>query len=839
MALIEGLNYVESNIRNELLEIETPTNTSNSTLVIGTARQGPSKTLTKARYTDAAQTFGDAPLAADFDTNAVHAAVSIQASTAARDHEMYIYKVGDSQPASLDLYEAQVKKQAGDEAYSFDSDDKPIVCMTFKHRQENDTGNDVSVLVRGDTLADGTGSGLPSAVSITLEDGYSRIFAVDPYGVRPGVPSNVQELTNVINEDDTIRQALDVGFNVLEKSNLTVTVQQESSSSDPYIEVDYPGGTSDFQSWGDKLVDVSELMQELPAHTEELAAGQQSYRVAYAPDKTLDPLIPSVDVFVRVKENETILSATTADIQAGKDAASKISKALTLTSPALAWNQDEAYVITTLEVKLYRGGQTYDIPEHTTDGWTLNANGILDVIIPDAVDADGAKPGDLIRASYKFKCSLEEAKTRSELGAQNENKYFVAGSDVVFGSTLSLPMEITYKAIKVFALSDLSLLDRNNIKIAFINAANAPEEAEEVKITFTYLPELPAPTSETIYDKLDAVYTVQKGGLAGGTSGSLITKQRYQELVTAALDLTLLVPFRRVIIAGAWLDDIIDGIDPETGMPGRVNLNWGQLVINNLDLKSRVAGECHGLVGVKPISNALLARGEEGINEWYQYLLDELDDPTSAASIMASLNDYHLDVALGAPYVTDGNILSGAGYVENPAYVVCGMQLDGNLSQSLIKSAVPPFVQNLLVTFPSGGIVGKLNTAHYTTLVVNAKGQMRVADAPTASAIEQSMARQLVRDTTYVAVRLAREVADGYIGLRRDARTLGIMKTKINNAVIDSMVPDFLEFFQVELIPTPGGHITGETKLRLILVTHVEIRRVIFETTVRLGGEDL
>lgn len=53
------------------------------------------------------------------------------------------------------------------------------------------------------------------------------------------------------------------------------------------------------------------------------------------------------------------------------------------------------------------------------------------------------------------------------------------------------------------------------------------------------------------------------------------------------------------------------------------------------------------------------------------------------------------------------------------------------------------------------------------------------------------------------------------------------------------MVSDFLTRFQVEVMTVNGGFITGETKLRLMMETSVEIRRVYFETTVTLGGQDL
>lgn len=814
MPLISGLNYVESNITQEILQLETPDNTANATLVIGTSRKGKTGTLTKIDTGDVRTRFGEVPQGSDFETNIPHAALAIQASTAARDKEMYVYKVGDSSAAKLELYENQVFL-TGDLSYSVDSDGNPLVGMVFTAREENEEDNSTSVVVRGDD------SGLPTSMVITLPDGYTRVFSMDPYGVRPGIPANVADLVDEINEDTAIADRLEVEFNVLRKSNLEVTVQ---SGSNNYIEVG-PSPASANESWGDKLVNIEEVKEEL-THTETLDASKIAQKLTYDPNKDDDPFTVTIDSFVKIVTDEQLIEATASDV-----GQTSLQKALAITSPSFGWDQDDNSV-TDLDVRFVRGGAVTQID---SSDYSLTS-GVLDITtLPFSMQI-----GDKVIVSYKFGAVLVEANTRSELVTGNENSYFIKGSEIIFGAAPSLPLEVTYDATKVFLPSDLNIASREDITIEFINPNNAPDAGASVFITFTYLPELPAVSGSTVSGA--TVTVVQGSALKGGTAGSLITKQRYRELVEQALDDTMFVPFRRVIVAGSYLDDFVPGINDETGLPGTVNLGWGDLLATKLARKSRVASECHTVLGVKPISLQRLNSGQAGINEWIEELLDTTDETFTPAAQIAALNSYHVDIALGVPYVSDASILSGAGYVENPAYVMTGMQLDRDLTESLIKSPVPIFVKRLLVQFNSGELVGRLNNAHYTTFVVNSKNQMRVADAPTSADSRTSLARQIVRDTTFATLRIARDIAEDFIGRRRDAKTLNLMQSKINRDVNRAMVnqePQYLSFFNAEIVPTNGGHITGETRMRVALETSREIGPVVLTTTVKLGGEGL
>lgn len=813
MALIEGLNYVESTIIEEILDTPSPTNTATATIIFGTARKGRTRVLRKVTYGDVATQYGTVPnlASADFETNAVHAAVAIQASTQNRDKDMYIYKVGDSSTAKLSLYEMRVT-DSGDLSYSFDDEGNPIVSMIFESLEEDEISNNTRVTVRGE-------SGIPSSLTVELPDGYRRVFNMDPYGVRPGLPANVRELTDLILGDEQIAAVLDVRFTRLSKTNLPVIVQNDGI---PFIEVDAVGLN---ESWGDKLLDIKKVKEELN-YSETIQPGKVSNRLKFAPNKDEDPLTATITTFRKKVKDEQFIKATLAQV-----GATTHTKSILLSSPGIAWNTNIGTVNFTA-IKQIRGGVVTDITVGTTISLSIAGDLTLSSL-------PAFQVGDEIKITYNFGAALIEANTKSELVIGNENSYFVAGNNILFGAAPTLELELTFDAIKEFVASDLNLIDRETIRINFINPALAPATGATVYVDFEYLPEFPAPSGDIVQDQSLTNSYVQESGLKGGTSGSFITRQRYKELVEEAMDDTMLVPFRRVIVSGAYLDEVVDGINEETGLPGKVALNWGALLKTKLEFKSKVSGECSTVLGVKPLSIAEINKGEVAINKWYSYLLDNFSDPFSAATAISALSSYHIDVALGVMYASDIQIFAGAQFLENPAYVVCGMQLDSRLSESLIRQNVPGYVKRLLVTFPSGTIVGRLNTARYTTLHLSPQNEIRIADAPTAAAFNSNMGRQLVRDTVYAGVRVARDIAAGYIGLRRDATNLNLMEQRVNRDVIEAFVPDYMSIFRANILPVAGGHISGATKMRLFIETSVEIRQVFFETTVKLGGENL
>jgi len=811
MALIENLNYVESTIINDIPDIPSLSNTANATLIFGTARKGKTGVLKKVGYSDVVDIHGPAPSpdAKDFDTDLTHAVVAIQAATVNRDKDIYTYKVGDSVKARLSLYEMQITT-SGDYSYTLDSTNNPIKSLIVESLNENDEANNTRVIVSGD---DSTHE--PTAVTFEMPDGYRRVFSIDVYGVRPGIASNVKELVDQIRQDGNITNQITIDYTKLSRTNHSEIVL---NGEHPYIDIDAVGIN---ESWGDKLLSIEKIFENL-TYTETVEAGKTSNTLKYLPIKDTLATTVTISSFTKIVDNEIIKTATAANI-----GATTITKSLLLSSTGMSWDQNPlSFVPSRLE---HKRGSTVT----TLTSYTFN-NGTIDIDL--SVDSIVLAVGDVVTIDYTFGAALTEANVKSDLIVGNENSYFIAGKNILFGAAPSLDLEVTYDAINEFVASDINRKDDQDIIIEFINPNNQPLIGNTVYIDYTHLPEFPA-ISGSVISGGTTTY-VQNSSLIGGTSGNNISKQRYKELVEEGLNESMLIPFSKVIVAGAFLDDIVDGIDEETGLPGQVNLNWSALLSTKLEYKSQVARECNTVLGVKPLTLSEVNEGLPRINQWQDYLLNDFDDPYSAATAMAAMNSYHIDVAVGVGLFSDPQLIGGAQFIDNPAYIEVGMQLDGTLEESMIRQNVPNYLKTLLVTFPSGTIVGKMNGMRYNTLVINPKNQIRIADAATGGIINSSLSRQIVSETVFTAARIARDIAEEDIGFRLENVRLNLMESKINRGMIDVLVPDFCSQIRAEIVPVAGGHITGETKVRLWITTSVEIRRVYFETTVKLGAPD-
>jgi hypothetical protein len=148
---------------------------------------------------------------------------------------------------------------------------------------------------------------------------------------------------------------------------------------------------------------------------------------------------------------------------------------------------------------------------------------------------------------------------------------------------------------------------------------------------------------------------------------------------------------------------------------------------------------------------------------------------------------------------------------------------------------MPGTIKDLGVRIFNSRIIGLLNEKRYTAAVVDINKKIIIADAPTLGTKNRSQFdRQFVRDGVFYAIELARSAAQPYIGKPRLPEFLTNMKLDVSKA-LSVLAPDFLSDFMVTLMPVADGYITGETKLKLTLVTAKEIRKVTLETYVQLS----
>ena len=150
----------------------------------------------------------------------------------------------------------------------------------------------------------------------------------------------------------------------------------------------------------------------------------------------------------------------------------------------------------------------------------------------------------------------------------------------------------------------------------------------------------------------------------------------------------------------------------------------------------------------------------------------------------------------------------------NPATLFAAYKQNLAVDKSATHDFLPGNVQDLGVKIFNAETISRLNAKRYTAAIVDYGGRFIWADAPTLALKGRSQFdRQFVRDTVYLAVGMAREVAEKYIGKPRLPQYLVSMKKDVSKA-LNMLVPSILSDLFVDIIPVQDGHITGKTKLR-------------------------
>jgi hypothetical protein len=284
---------------------------------------------------------------------------------------------------------------------------------------------------------------------------------------------------------------------------------------------------------------------------------------------------------------------------------------------------------------------------------------------------------------------------------------------------------------------------------------------------------------------------------------------------------------------GLYLDDEEYGPNEETGAYENRPMNWFTEIFPYIDDVSSNVSECSIIIPVKNPTNLSV----DGQNQWIDRLINNsTTDKTRAANIIDTINYYKADVTAAAYIVSIPQVLNGAQYMANSAIVYAAMKSNLKVGESMVHKKVPGSIKNLGVAIQNREIIGKLNAKRYTATIVNHQGEVIIADAPTLGLKGVSQFdRQFVRDAVYIAVEIARAASEVYIGKTRSMEYLNSMKKDILKGLA-TLSKTLLSDFYVELIPSPDGYITGETRIKLSLETSVEIRRINIETYAKLAN---
>lgn len=796
-------NY--NGVRGEIIDRGTPqiaTGTSpESTFIIGTAERGPVDTPIRiVSGMDIKELFGEVPTGGlGFETSLVRGFYEFSDSTVG-NVEVVVVRSGIVSRSSVKLYEYE--GGTGEHAATIVSDEDgtqhPAYSLVIESLSEGAELNGSIVRVTGDA------SGEPSYLTIELTDGTTASYQISQQRIGAGIINKVSDLVDRINANSSLNTKIRASYTPIERA-IALTMVEGSSSGEVETLYDLSG-----EPYGDKLVTIKRAY--VPGSVSQtIAAGSLTETLDAIPPKSLNESEKTISTFLRNVYNETLLTVTP-----GIAGQTGYVAALNCTTVS---QRVSAYGIKDLVVKVKRSGQTTTTELTKDTDYTVNeTDATITILAPLSL-------GDVYYVSYQYKVTYTEAKLRSALQEGDDCSYFVGGDQIIFGAPQPVELVIEYSADRDIPLSKVSIVDKTNGVIQFSDPADLPSIGENVTVVLTYEPELPALTGT-----VTSTGQVQPGSLRGGSNGIPASLSAYKQALKKTLQAIDLYPRRHNVIMGMYLDDVENGYNEETGLPERVPAAVHNLVLPFIDRSSNLANDCDVFIPVRPLSDLTPA----GITQWIERLtVTSAVDQTRPANIVSGINNFRADAPVGCFIYRNSNVNNGREYFANPGTIYAGFKASLSYKESAVHKTVPGSVRDLGVKIFNAEIISALNGMRYTTAVMNAANQAIWADAPTLALPTSQFARQFVRDTVYLAVSLAREAANVYIGKPRLPQYLTSMRKDIY-AAVSVLVPDAVGNVIVELIPDATGYISGRTAIRLVIDTAVEIRRVDIITYVNL-----
>ena len=806
---LEEFNGVRSTIIDQQTNPPVGNVSRQSTFIFGTAKSGPKHTPIRVTADTVRSIFGDVPLDQSFDTSLVRGYYEYVQSCKGQP-DVSLIRVGTTAAARVDLYE-NVAYLSGELSYTLE-DGKPELAMFIQALEEGAEMNNTKVEVTEDDA-----TGMPIYMRIELSDGTVAGYNLSPRSNAAGVVTRVSELCALINNNANLNDKIVAGFDALEEE-VPVTIVATSGVIQRTYELQ-PTPPAINTSWGDKLIAVPSAYQERTV-SGEVKAGSLVTDLPMAPQKDMNPGVPTVDRFIRMSSQESVLVVT-------PDLVGQTNYDVDLFCQSITgW--DNAYAITgniadgwEFELYIQRSGSASKTKLVMGTDYTVNAVAGTARIIA------ALNVGDRFFATYRYQVSYTEAKRRSDLMTGSDRSYFIYGDQIIFGANQPANALLYYDTKVYIDAAEITIESFHRPVITFSNADNLPAVGGIVYVTIQYEPELPAATGKVLPGAV-----TQPGSLSGGSDGRVISKKQYTKAVKKALLAVDLYPRRHNVVMGMFLDDVEPGYNEETGLPEDKPLNMFAEILPCIDRSSNLANECDLEIPVRPLNDLTQA----SINVWIDKLTNNSStDLNRPANIIDSVNNFRAEAPLGVFILNIPEVNNGRRYFGNPATIYSGYKQNLAFDRSATHDFVPGNVKDLGVKVFNAEIIGKMNLKRYTTAIIDYAGRFIWADAPTLGIKYRSQFdRQFVRDTVYLAVGMAREVAEKYIGKPRLPQYLLSMKKDVSKA-LDMLVDDVLSDFFVEVVPVVDGYITGKTKLRLLLVTAKEIRSVDIETSISLA----
>ena len=858
--------------------------TRGATFIFGTSTRGDKHVPTDPGLSSVATVFGAVPLDSTFETSLVRGYYEFKQSCKT-NHPVYLIRVGDTAPASVNLFEHCLSNTTGDTSYTLDDYGFPVVALRITAVIDGAEYNGAKVTISKDATTT-----KPNHMLIELPDGTSVGFNLSMDTNAAGVISTVEDLVNRINAHTSLSGKIVASYTPITK-DLEVTITGSGDVKTKTYDL-APFGVN--ESWGDKLESVNSAYIKKDISVS-FGAGSASAELPYDVQKNMLQG-ESIDRFIHLADQEAVLTVGLAD--AGK---STISKSLYCTkvhgwdaanyditgSVADNWNfvlstipkngvnatiiapiivgtvaTEQTDVGTSVVLTSVKGlvsgmpvsgtgianGTTIQAIDIATKTVTLSVASTevlaLDAIVNFRVYVVAAATGlltiyrklalgDIYLVSYRYEVSYAEAKKRSDLLIGDFRSYFIYADTIIFGAEQPANGIAYYNTNVYFDSTKLVIDDRLTSTLTFdVETSELPAIGGKVYVNISFQPELPAATG-TIFTNAAGDSKVQSGALSGGSDGKITSKKDYLKAVQAAMEAVDLYPRKVNIVMGMYLDDVELKPDYDSGLPTKQALNMVNDLMPYVVRASKYTEECTIILPVRPLADL----SQASINTWLDRLIyTSSTDTARPANIIDGFTDFRIDAPLGVFMMSHSQINGGTQYLMNPACLYAACKADLSYTDSMVRQNLPGNIKDLGIKIFNAEVIGNLNAKRYTTAIVDERGRFVWADAPTLAIRGRSQFdRQYVRDVTYQAIARARVAAEKYLGKPMEQKYLIPMRKDVGSAVLEMVTEGAITDAFVNIVSVPGGQITGKTKLTLKLATAREIREVEIETSITLG----
>lgn len=673
-----------------------------------------------------------------------------------------------------------------------------------------------------DADVSGTVAGCPSKIivtnAITNQIVYQRLL--DPYGLVAGARKNVKEVIDDLLLLDEFNPA-NIGqpgwLGVVYTQTLPESRTLTAEASGAFVATVYDAKTK-LSGGGANFISTVKEVYSQKAVTETIDA-LGTVELNYLPVKDTILGNPTITSFKFIVSNENIEP---------KVGAAKVGQMTTSFKSAVLdqyWYKPDGII--TPALRLVRGNVTTNLVL-TTD-YTIDVDGNVAFTVGGEL-AGGYQLGDEIYADYKYTVSMEEAKLRSDLRKNDPYNYFVFGRQIIFGDVPARDMLIAYTSRIDYTVGSDVVIGRDvntglEDQVLFLpSALTTLEVGDVVTFVFESFPELPAPTGYTFTDN-----TVQKEGMSNGDDGTNMSLREYKKEIEKVLALTESFPAREIYVAGAYLDDVVDDFNPETGLLEKRNIAWHTLLENTARYKSEYVGESQYTIAIRPPA----AGDSVTMQKWFEKaVFASANDVNRAANIMATITDYH------GRFVAGSAVLGVE--IINPALAVLAMKINDRNALSRRDSFINaplPFGVNPIPGYNIVSMAQKNELSRMRYMAMGFDDDVYVTiDHPTGARPGSNMQYQNTVENVFDALRIVRRVMKGFIGKRMTDDNLRIAKNNVMSALGGFLIePKRFLAIDATIQAKPGERLKGNTQVLMSFVDAVTLRNVEIITRVSKG----